>query len=78
MRPALWHVLPCSAMTTLVVHGIPWWATSIVVSLGPVAYICRICLHYKLANKALDKAPITQTAEVMTAITGKTSTKTAR
>jgi hypothetical protein len=70
MRRALWHALPGSPLTALAVHGIPWWATMIAVSLGPAAYICRQILLFKLANKALDKATPAQIAAVMTAITG--------
>ncbi len=48
-------------------HAIPRWA-AIPASLGPAAYICRIILQYKLASKALDKAPSGDIAAVMSAI----------
>jgi hypothetical protein len=70
IRRALRLTLPGSPLTALAVHGIPWWATMILIGLGPTAYICRILAVYKLANKALDKAPPAQMAAVMTAVTG--------
>ena len=48
-------------------HLMPWWA-AIPASLGPAAYICRYCLQYKLAAKALEKARPRDIAAVMTAI----------
>lgn len=48
-------------------HGMPWWA-AIPASLGPAAYICRMVLKYRLASKALDKAPSCDIAAVMAAI----------
>jgi hypothetical protein len=70
IRRTLWYSLPGTPLTALAVHGIPWWGTIVLACLGPIAYICRLILLYRLANKALDKAPPTQMAAVMTAITG--------
>jgi hypothetical protein len=49
-------------------HLMTWWAI-IPASLGPLAYICRIYLQYKLASKALDKTPPAKIPDTMTAIT---------
>jgi hypothetical protein len=70
IRRALWHALPGSPLTALAVHGIPWWGTMILIGFGLVAYICRLLALYRLASKALDKAPPAQMAAVMTAVTG--------
>jgi hypothetical protein len=70
IRRALRLTLAGSPLTALAVHGIPWWDPMILAGLGPAIYICRLLLLYRLANKALDKAPPTQVAAVMTAITG--------
>jgi hypothetical protein len=48
-------------------HLLPWWAV-ILPSLGLVSYICRQYFQYKLAKRALDKAPAKDMAVVMTAI----------
>jgi hypothetical protein len=53
----------------LITHMVPWPAALALAALWPVAYICRSYLQYKLASKALDKAPPEQAAAVMTAIT---------
>lgn len=70
IRHAMRHAAIGSPLTTLALHGIPWWGALIAVSLGPIAYICRNYLLYRLASKALDKAPASQAAAVITAITG--------
>jgi hypothetical protein len=70
IRYAARHAVVGSPLTTLVLHGIPWWGIIIAVSLGPIAYICRNCLLYRLASKALDKVPSDQAVAVITAITG--------
>jgi hypothetical protein len=70
IRRTLWHFLPGTPLTALAVHGIPWWGTAALICLGPIAYMCRLIVLYRLANKALDKAPPSQVAAVMTAVTG--------
>lgn len=67
-----------SPLAVLAVHGTPWWGIVIAVSLGPAAYICRSYLLYRLASKALDKAPSDQAAAVITAVTGHKTTDSAR
>jgi hypothetical protein len=64
------HASAGSPLAILALHGIPWWAAVIAVCLGPAAYICRTYLWYRLASKALDKAPSDQAAAVITAVTG--------
>jgi hypothetical protein len=64
------HAVAGSPLSILAMHGIPWWGVVIAVSCCPVAYICRSYLLYRLASKALDKAPSNQAAAVITALTG--------
>jgi hypothetical protein len=70
IRQAMRHAVVASPLTTLAMHGIPWWSVVIAVSLGPVAYMCRTYLLYRLADKALDKASSNQVPAIITAITG--------
>lgn len=67
IRRVLQHATAGLPLTT---HCIPWWGMAIPLSLGAAAYVCRQVLMYKLASKALDKAPAVQMAAVMTAVTG--------
>jgi hypothetical protein len=65
-RAQPWAELMTHRLLT-VAHAMPWWA-AIPASLGPTSYICRMLLQYKLASKALDKAPSRDIAAVMAAI----------
>jgi hypothetical protein len=67
---ALRRVLSVTAVTALASSGISWWPTAALVALGLAGYICRVVLQYRLAAKALDKAPPCHIAEIMTAIAG--------
>lgn len=65
------RVLTTSPAAAFLLHGAPWWAAAILLSLGPFAYICSLILRYKIFNKALDKAPADDAAAIVAAITGK-------
>lgn len=73
IRPIMRHAVAGSTLPALALHGIPWWGAIILVSLGPLAYICRQYLLYKLANKALDKSPSNQVSVIIAAVTGQPS-----
>jgi hypothetical protein len=70
IRQAVRHAAVGSPVAALLMHGIPWWGIVIAAAPGPLAYICRLGLQYRLTSKALDKIPPSQAAAVITAING--------
>jgi hypothetical protein len=53
----------------LPVNG-PWWAYLVAVLAGPLVYICRQLVVWRLGSKAIDKADPDRVSEVINAVTG--------
>lgn len=50
--------------------GSPWWVYLVLILACLAVYICRIIVTFKIASKALDKAPPARVPEIVNSVTG--------
>jgi hypothetical protein len=60
---------------SLAAHSLPVWIIAVCACAGPVAYICRQIIMYKLTQKAIEKAPSSQMAAIMQVVANDSRSK---